>query len=86
MFRHPDHSPTGYDIEADFGEAFSNLTTFDLAKASEDAIHALYGSSDDVVLFWAHHEKLLIIDRNIGFMGGLDLCMLPVSHVIVQIN
>uniref|UniRef100_A0A915ED17 Phospholipase n=1 Tax=Ditylenchus dipsaci TaxID=166011 RepID=A0A915ED17_9BILA len=24
--------------------------------------------------FWAHHEKLLIIDQLIAFVGGLDLC------------
>lgn len=26
------------------------------------------------VLFWAHHEKLLIIDHSICFLGGIDLC------------
>ncbi|CAL1547227.1 unnamed protein product, partial [Lymnaea stagnalis] len=26
------------------------------------------------VLLWAHHEKLVIIDQNIAFTGGLDLC------------
>lgn len=24
--------------------------------------------------FWAHHEKLLIIDHTISFLGGIDLC------------
>ena len=24
--------------------------------------------------FWAHHEKLLIIDQLIAFVGGVDLC------------
>lgn len=24
--------------------------------------------------FWAHHEKICIIDYNIGFLGGIDLC------------
>ncbi|ODQ64212.1 phospholipase D/nuclease [Nadsonia fulvescens var. elongata DSM 6958] len=24
--------------------------------------------------FWAHHEKLFIIDHTVGFVGGLDLC------------
>lgn len=27
-----------------------------------------------VVLYWAHHEKLCLIDGEIAFMGGLDLC------------
>lgn len=25
-------------------------------------------------LLWSHHEKLVIIDQKIGFVGGLDLC------------
>lgn len=25
-------------------------------------------------LYWAHHEKLCVIDSTIAFMGGLDLC------------
>lgn len=24
--------------------------------------------------FWTHHEKSVIIDQHIGFMGGLDIC------------
>ena len=34
----------------------------------------LYGFKDDITLYYAHHEKLCIIDREIAFMGGLDLC------------
>ncbi|KRZ68452.1 Phospholipase D1, partial [Trichinella papuae] len=26
------------------------------------------------VFLWAHHEKLVIIDQNIAFVGGIDLC------------
>lgn len=74
VFRHPDHTPTGYDLRSEIGKNFKNLTTFDLAKVSGDAIKALYGSAGDVVLFWAHHEKLIVIDRKVGFMGGLDMC------------
>lgn len=33
---------------------------------------ALEGVS--VTLFWAHHEKLCLIDRRKAFMGGIDLC------------
>lgn len=33
---------------------------------------ALEGMS--VTLFWAHHEKLLLVDRRKAFMGGIDLC------------
>jgi hypothetical protein len=48
----------------------------DLSKASGDALKALYGTSDEIVLFWAHHEKLCVIDRKLAFMGGLDMCEL----------
>lgn len=24
--------------------------------------------------FWAHHEKLVVIDQLIAFVGGIDLC------------
>ena len=23
---------------------------------------------------WSHHEKMVVIDQKIGFMGGLDIC------------
>ncbi|KAF9619749.1 hypothetical protein IFM89_009091 [Coptis chinensis] len=27
-----------------------------------------------VVAQWSHHEKLVIVDYRVGFIGGLDLC------------
>ena len=30
--------------------------------------------SDKLDLLWSHHEKLVIIDQQIGYVGGLDLC------------
>lgn len=37
--------------------------------------------------YWAHHEKLCVIDQTIAFMGGLDLCFgrwdTP-QHVIID--
>ncbi|CAK7218941.1 hypothetical protein SCUCBS95973_003653 [Sporothrix curviconia] len=76
VFRHPDHMPSGHDFQADIESAFKNmnLRTFDLSKLGKDAIKTLYGTSDDMVLYWAHHEKLCVIDNHIAFMGGLDMC------------
>ena len=34
----------------------------------------IYGVTDGQVLYWAHHEKLCLVDGHIAFMGGLDLC------------
>lgn len=80
MFRHPDHIPTGADISAEFKTAFSNLSlgAFSMSKLSGDALKTLYGTSDDVVLYWSHHEKLCLVDKKITFMGGLDACELSV--------
>jgi phospholipase D1/2 len=76
VFRHPDHIPTGYDLQRELGKSIKALTNFDLFKASGDALKAVYGTTGDVVLYWAHHEKLLLIDNGkLGFMGGLDMCM-----------
>lgn len=27
-----------------------------------------------IPLLWSHHEKMVIIDQKVGFMGGLDIC------------
>lgn len=81
VFRHPDHYPSGHDIQAGLETGFQNLSlrTFDIATFSKDALKTLYGTSDDVVLYWAHHEKLCVIDGRIAFMGGLDMCTYPTS-------
>ena len=26
------------------------------------------------ILYWAHHEKLVIVDQTVAFVGGIDLC------------
>ncbi|KPM38755.1 hypothetical protein AK830_g7800 [Neonectria ditissima] len=74
VFRHPDHLPTGYDLTKELGKSLKALTNLDLAKASGDAIKAVYGTGDGIVLYWAHHEKLIVIDHKLVFMGGLDMC------------
>lgn len=28
-----------------------------------------------LINFWSHHEKMVVVDSEIGFMGGLDLCI-----------
>lgn len=78
VFRHPDHIPSVNDARADLEAELQSLTdrmsAAALHKISGNALKTLYGSAGDVVLYWAHHEKLCIIDRTIAFMGGLDMC------------
>ena len=51
------------------------------SKHSEDAIiklnkkiQVIRHPKDALDLLWSHHEKLVIIDQMIGYVGGLDLC------------
>ncbi|TVY43123.1 Phospholipase [Lachnellula occidentalis] len=76
VFRHPDHAPSGQVLESEIISGIKNfsLKTFDLAKLPADGLKAIYGANDDIILYWAHHEKLCLIDGQMAFMGGLDLC------------
>lgn len=76
VFRHPDHLPDAQTLQSSFWSSLKNidLSAKTASALPEDALKALYGMNNDVVLFWAHHEKLCLIDGNTAFMGGLDLC------------
>ena len=76
MFRHPDHLPDRQGLHASITESLQNLSLDapSLVKMSGDALKGIYGMNDDVILYWAHHEKLCVIDGRTAFMGGLDMC------------
>ncbi|KAK4100324.1 phospholipase D/nuclease [Parathielavia hyrcaniae] len=79
VFRYPDHYVSGNTLVTGLqgistGLQNFSLKTFDLARASEDALKGLYGTAEDTVLYWAHHEKLCLVDGKVAFMGGLDIC------------
>ena len=76
VLRHPDHLPDAQTTHSSILSSLQGLK-LDAAGASKlgaDALKGMYGITDDVILYWAHHEKLCLIDGNIAFMGGLDLC------------
>ncbi|KAF2269877.1 phospholipase D/nuclease [Lojkania enalia] len=76
VFRHPDHLPDAKVLQSSFIQSIQNMS-FSPAKLAQmpgDSLKAIYGAHDDTVLYWAHHEKLCLIDGEIAFMGGLDLC------------
>ena len=76
VFRHPDHLPDAKTMESSLFSSLQNLR-LDAATASRlggDALKSIYGMTDGVILYWAHHEKLCLIDGKVAFMGGLDLC------------
>ena len=76
VFRHPDHLPDAQTLQSSFMSSLQNLsiTAKTASQLPGDALKAIYGINEGVILYWAHHEKLCLIDGNIAFMGGLDLC------------
>lgn len=76
VFRHPDHLPDAKTLQSSFLSSLQNLslTAKKAASLPVDALKGIYGMNEDVILYWAHHEKLCLIDGKIAFMGGLDLC------------
>jgi phospholipase D1/2 len=72
VFRHPDHNPLGRTLAADLKNLW--LSSHELAELPQEGLQAIYGVSNDTILYWAHHEKLCLIDGKLAFMGGLDAC------------
>jgi phospholipase D1/2 len=36
--------------------------------------HNVFDNMGDMTFYWAHHEKFIVIDYDLAFIGGLDLC------------
>lgn len=36
--------------------------------------HNVFENLGDMTFYWAHHEKFIVIDYHMAFIGGLDLC------------
>lgn len=36
--------------------------------------HNVLENAADMTFYWAHHEKFIVIDYDVAFIGGLDLC------------
>jgi phospholipase D1/2 len=63
-------------MASELSDTFKNfrLSAASASKLPGETLQAIYGVAEDSVLYWAHHEKLCIVDGHIAFMGGLDLC------------
>ena len=48
--------------------------TEDALKSASNLIKVTRHPTGASTLLWSHHEKLVIIDQMIGYVGGLDLC------------
>lgn len=47
--------------------------TAGLGKISDETLQTMFGAAGGPTLLWAHHEKLVICDRQLVLMGGIDL-------------
>lgn len=76
VFRHPDHLPDKQMLASSLWSAVKNtgLNASKLASLPGEALQGIYGMNEDSILYWAHHEKLCIVDGHTAFMGGLDMC------------
>ncbi|KIV97940.1 hypothetical protein PV10_01637 [Exophiala mesophila] len=36
--------------------------------------HNVFENFGDMTFYWAHHEKFIVIDYDLAFIGGIDLC------------
>ncbi|KAL2352581.1 hypothetical protein BJ546DRAFT_1028392 [Cryomyces antarcticus] len=36
--------------------------------------HNVFENAGDMTFYWAHHEKFIVIDYELAFIGGLDMC------------
>ena len=75
-FRHPDHNPSPQVMASKLLSDLHNISlrhksSADVAQTSSEAPG---GINDNMVLYWAHHEKMCMVDGKIVFCGGLDLC------------
>ena len=48
---------------------YTKRTLEDLHENIEVLLHPGY-----YIFMWSHHEKMVVVDQKIGFIGGLDLC------------
>lgn len=61
VFRHPDHLPDAQTLQSSFVSSLQNLslTAATASKLPGDALKAIYGMNDDVILYWAHQSERL---------------------------
>ena len=61
-----------------FGEnsvlTLDSVHTQNTLTALHPNIHVVRHPFNNIAFLWSHHEKLVIIDQIIGYVGGLDLC------------
>ncbi|KAJ9636763.1 hypothetical protein H2199_007757 [Coniosporium tulheliwenetii] len=63
---HTKHALTGLCPEGSKG--YGNI------KVMRHPDHNVFENLGDMTFYWAHHEKFIVVDYRMAFIGGLDLC------------
>ncbi|KAL4972864.1 hypothetical protein BDW66DRAFT_154355 [Aspergillus desertorum] len=72
VFRYPDHIP-GEGVRLSQIGSHSARGDAGIRKIGDEALQGLFEGAGLRTLFWAHHEKLVIVDQQLAFIGGIDL-------------
>ncbi|KAL4779269.1 phospholipase D/nuclease [Aspergillus varians] len=54
-------------------ESISTADTAGIAQLPDEKLQTLFDLAGGPTLLWTHHEKLVIVDQQVAFMGGIDL-------------
>ena len=60
--------------EVSIAVTLNSSHTLNMFKSLSPNIKVTRSPSGEGTLLWSHHEKLVVIDNIIGYVGGLDLC------------
>ncbi|OJJ42490.1 hypothetical protein ASPZODRAFT_2119907 [Penicilliopsis zonata CBS 506.65] len=77
VFRYPDHVQGASSLLSSTKSLFQSTMaggTAGLGKISDETLSTLFALAGGPTLLWAHHEKLVLCDETLAFVGGIDLC------------
>ena len=63
----------------EFEKAYKELLDATKDKSKLGTMEVLRHPSK-TMFFWSHHEKMVIVDQKIGFLGGIDICLGRYEH------
>ncbi|RAL10176.1 phospholipase D/nuclease [Aspergillus homomorphus CBS 101889] len=76
VFRYPDLIQGAQGVISSTKGLLQSITASGvsgLGKISDETLQTMFGIAGGPTLLWAHHEKLVICDQKIAFLGGIDL-------------
>lgn len=60
--------------EFSLGSSTNSSYTKNTLNALHSNIKVIRHPKGNLQIYWSHHEKMVIIDQTVGYVGGIDLC------------